>query len=83
MSALELGVTFSSGLTRLWDALRRPWAVAAVRVPRIRVAGRAVLTPTHSVHVVEMEGRRWVLGCHPNGFLVLSPDPEPDQEQAK
>jgi flagellar biogenesis protein FliO len=81
MNALDLGFTFSAGLVRLWEAVRRPWVVSAVHAPRIHVAGRAVLTPTHSVHLVEVEGRRMVLGCHPSGFLVLSAEQE--QERPK
>ena len=79
MNAVDLGSTVSAVLTRLCDAVWRRSPLASVRGPRIHVAGRAVLTPTHSVHVVEIEGRRLVLGCHPNGFLVLSPE----QDQGK
>ena len=85
MSALDLSFTFSAGLTRLWAAVRRPWLAAAIGSPRsslrIHVAGRAALTPTHSVHVVEIEGRSMVLGCHPNGFLVLSPEQEQEKKK--
>lgn len=30
------------------------------------------LTPQHSLHVVRLGGRRWVIACHPAGAAVVA-----------
>jgi flagellar biogenesis protein FliO len=75
MSTIDLGFTFGGVLTKLLAVARRPWAGGIVAGPRIQVTGCVVLTPAHSIHVVELDGRRLVVGCHSTGMLVLNREP--------
>jgi len=61
-------------LERLWKVLNVTAGIslAPSGAKVVRTVGRVSLTATHSVHVVEADGERWVLGCYPGGLTVLN-----------
>ena len=74
MSAIDLAAKFGSWFGPIWGSIRVP----STQAPAIRISGRAMLTATHSVHVIELGAKRVVVGCHPTGFVVLEGGPNPD-----
>jgi hypothetical protein len=47
----------------------RPRVVSSVK--SAVVLGRAWLTPHHSVHVIDFDGRVMIIGCHAGGMIKL------------
>jgi flagellar biogenesis protein FliO len=39
---------------------------------RLRSEDRIRLTPQHSVHLVTVDARTWLVGCHGNGMVLLA-----------
>jgi flagellar biogenesis protein FliO len=73
MNVVDLRLRLTPLLARAWafaaDGGR--WTADSKRSSGIRVMSRISLTATHSIHIVEADGQRMILGCHPRGFAVL------------
>ncbi len=46
--------------------------------PALRVMGRVALTPQHSLHIVRVGAREWVVATHPQGCTVIGGDHPPE-----
>ena len=80
MSAISLPVM----LGQVWQYLvGRSRSLASNGQACIRSIGRTSLTPTHSVHLIEVQGERLVIGCHPGGMTILHPQPGDECEARK
>jgi len=72
-------------LERLWQALTVTTGIslAPTGTRVVRTVGRVSLTAAHSVHVVEADGERFVIGCHPGGLTVLNRQAERAERETK
>lgn len=77
-TALTLSVVLAAlALGALWWLRRRGsgrWTAWAARLPeRVQVVSSTRIAPQTSVHVVDWEGRRYLLAVHPGGVTQLDP----------
>jgi len=63
-------------MTSVWEWWQRRLARGAAAVVPVRVIGRAALGASHAVFVLDIEGRRMVVGIAPQAIAPLGELPE-------
>lgn len=62
--------------------LRRRDVVARGSGPRLASRARLALSPQHAVHLLELDGREWLVATHPQGCTVMHATGSGDSRKA-